>query len=126
LHSEARAGRSETPGDRVDLGVGFRVAQLVLKGTGEVNRDVDRVGQAEQSPERILPVEKFEVCPNGHRHREDGLGIGLRLTMGVVGHQSGREGDDQWWVGELYDRIGTREAQLREALESAPACGWSV
>jgi hypothetical protein len=48
------------------------------------------------------------------------LGVGMFMTMAVLGHQSGCEGEDQRGIGELHDRVGPREAQLRETPEDAP------
>jgi hypothetical protein len=93
----------------------------VVKCSGEVNRRGDRVRQAEESPERVYALKELKVGPHGHRQIGDGLGIRVPLTVGVVGYQPGDEGEDQRGVGELHYRIGTGEAQLCEAPESAPA-----
>ena len=93
----------------------------MVKCSGEVNRRGDRVRQAEQSPERVYALKELKVGPDGHRQVGDSLGIRVRLTLGVVGYQPGDEGEDQRGIRELHYRIGTGEAQLREAPESAPA-----
>ena len=49
------------------------------------------------------------------------MGVGVLAAVAVVGEQPGREREDQRRVGELHDRIGPREAELRQAFERAPA-----
>ena len=64
----------------------------MVKGSGEVKRRGDRVRQAEESPERVYALKELKVGPNGHRQIGDGLGIRVRLTVGVVGYRPGDEG----------------------------------
>jgi hypothetical protein len=48
------------------------------------------------------------------------------VAVAVVSDQPGREREDQRGVGELHDRIGPREADLRQAFERTPPFPWGV